>query len=96
MSAGLDDLIGAIPMYRWRKIRRRFEVSMTELEGAEDVLMVIAANEKHRADNGIEPTEKRGDDYDRFEAMTLEEITDFLGLSDEDDEDDSKSDPDLD
>lgn len=80
-AKGVNDLVMAIPMGRWLRIVRRFDMAQDDILGDFTALMIVAANEKVRADIGK-------DDWDRVEAMSLTEINTFLDLSD--DEDDSE------
>lgn len=79
----LSTLISGISARRWFAIRRALDMPVEEITEDPIALMVVAANEAHRAATGK-------DDWARFLDSSLPDLTSALGLGGDDD--DSKSD----
>lgn len=67
-----SELVKRIPMFRWRVLANRYEIPFDQIASDQIALMFITANEIHRqASNGRDALE-------RFEAMTMEELTAYI------------------
>lgn len=87
-----DRVLLGIPAKRWFLIRKRMQLSSSEIADDLVMKMVVAANELHRKETGR-------DDFEGFSNATFGELSVYLGLMDpdtlsesEDGGDDSKSD----
>jgi hypothetical protein len=80
-----DGILSNLPSARWRVFFRRFDMDMDEITKDPVLMLWIMANEYQRSINGNK------DEWERWEAMSLNELNEFLGL-DVGDDDDSKSD----
>lgn len=72
-ASGIGDRLLSIPMGRWMRIVRRFDMSQDEILEDTTALLIVAANEKVREETGK-------DDWDRVEAMNLRQINAYLDL----------------
>lgn len=72
-ASGLGERLLSIPMGRWMRIVRRFDMSQDEILEDTTALLIVGANEKVREETGK-------DDWDRVEAMNLRQINAYLDL----------------
>lgn len=68
----IADLIKAIPALRWRNIQQRYGIDFEHIEDDPIVSLIIAANEMARPQNNDR------DQFERFEAMPLVELVDWI------------------
>jgi hypothetical protein len=72
-----NDVMSKLPVMRWRVFEIRYDLPMSELTQSQAVMLVIMAHEYWR----VTETEGKRNDWDRFEAMSLVEINEFLGMT---------------
>jgi hypothetical protein len=72
-----NDVMSKLPVMRWRVFEIRYDLPMSELTQSQAVMLVIMAHEYWRATE----TDGNKNDWARFEAMSLVEINEFLGMT---------------
>ena len=73
-AAVVADLIRGITNRRWLTIGRVLDADLSEINANQVLLMVVAAGEKHFQSCGR-------DNWDTYLDMTLEQVSEFLGLT---------------
>lgn len=75
------ELISAIPVGRWFRIRRALDMTSEEIFDDHLAMLAIAVNETRRAETGK-------DDWTNVLECSITDLTNELGLSDDDDKSD--------
>ena len=77
-AQAMADIVMTMPAIRWLAVQKRYDVGLQQLMDNELLLLLVAANETHFQETGR-------NDWGRFEAMGLAELTEFFGLAAGDD-----------
>jgi hypothetical protein len=77
-NEALTQTVKAITNRRWLAVRAALDLSISEIQAEQEILLVVAANERHREVNG-------NDSWEKFLEMTESETMEFLGFDISDD-----------
>lgn len=69
----LTQTVKSITNRRWMAIRVAMGLPISEIQAEQEILLIVAANERHRAEHG-------NDSWDRFMDMTETETMEYLGF----------------